>query len=236
MENNTIIWGYCRVSTKKQSIERQVRNITKEYPEAKIIQEAYTGTKINRPKFDKMLKQVIPGDTIVFDSVSRMSRNSDEGIDLYMELFNQGIELVFLKEPYINTKVFRSKIEQAAQIPDTNNKAYDFLMEGIRKMLMELAKDQIRIAFDQAEKEVMDLRQRTKEGVERARRDGKQIGQVKDTKLITAKSLKCKQIIKKHSVDFGGSLSNSETMKLCQISNKTYYKYLNQLKSELNVN
>ena len=44
---------------------------------------------------------------------------------------------------------------------------------------MELAKEQIRLAFIQAQKEVDDLRQRTKEGIETARRDGKQIVQKK---------------------------------------------------------
>ena len=71
-----MIYGYCRISTNKQSIERQVRNIERDYPNAKIIKEVYTGTKINRIEFNKLLKVVKQGDTIVFDSVSRMSRNA----------------------------------------------------------------------------------------------------------------------------------------------------------------
>ena len=45
------IWGYCRISRKQQNIERQIRNIKQEYPEAVIVQEAYTGTKLDRPEW-----------------------------------------------------------------------------------------------------------------------------------------------------------------------------------------
>ena len=53
----------------------------------------------------------------------------------------------------------------------------DFTLEGVNKYLMSLAKEQIRLAFEQSEKEVQDLHQRTKEGIETARLNGKQIGQ-----------------------------------------------------------
>ena len=77
------MYGYCRISQKKQSIERQIRNIKATYPEAVIIQEANTGTTINRKEWNKLYSKVKAGDTIVFDSVSRMSRNADEGITAY---------------------------------------------------------------------------------------------------------------------------------------------------------
>lgn len=90
-----MIYGYCRISTSKQSIERQHRNILGVYPKAIIVDEVFTGTKIyERKEFNKLLKRVKIGDTIIFDSVSRMSRDSEEGYNLYEELFDKGIELV----------------------------------------------------------------------------------------------------------------------------------------------
>ena len=78
------IYGYCRISTPQQNIERQVRNILVTYPTAHIIREVYTGTTYQgRRELDKLLHTVQAGDTIVFDSVSRMSRNADEGCQLY---------------------------------------------------------------------------------------------------------------------------------------------------------
>lgn len=64
------IYGYCRISTPQQNIERQVRNILSMYPTAHIIREVYTGTTYQgRRELDKLLHTVQAGDTIVFDSV-----------------------------------------------------------------------------------------------------------------------------------------------------------------------
>ena len=224
-----MIYGYCRISKPKQNIERQSRNIKASYPEAMIIEEAYTGTSLNRKEWNKLYKTVKPGDTIIFDSVSRMSRNADEGYKAYEDLYNRGIELVFLKEPHINTATFKNAMSQA--IPATGT-SIDYILEGINRYLLALAKEQIIIAFEQAEKEVQDLHQRTKEGIETARLNGKQIGQRAGAKLTTKKSVISKEIIKKHSQDFGGTLADADVMTLTGLSRNTYYKYKRELKEE----
>ena len=96
------LYGYVRISTPKQNIERQIRNIRKEYPDAVIIQDEYTGTRMTRPAWDRLMRAAKEGDTIVFDSVSRMSRNAADGFNVYEELYSKGVDLVFLKEPQIN--------------------------------------------------------------------------------------------------------------------------------------
>lgn len=101
------VYGYARISTAKQNIERQIRNIGTEFPDATIFQEKFTGTKMDRPEWRKLYRKLQSGDTIVFDSVSRMSRNAADGFSLYKELYERDITLVFLKEPHINTDVFR---------------------------------------------------------------------------------------------------------------------------------
>ena len=103
-----MIYGYCRVSTSHQRINRQVNNILEKYPLAHIVKEIYTGTTQSRPQWDKLLKVIKQGDIIVFDSVSRMSRNASEGFKDYKYLYELGIELIFLNEPLINTSVFES--------------------------------------------------------------------------------------------------------------------------------
>ena len=220
------VYGYCRISTRKQSIERQERNIKAEYGNAIIFKEAYTGTKIDRPVFTKLLKIVNKGDTIVFDSVSRMSRNADEGFTLYEELFNKGVELVFLKEQHINTETYKKALTNNIQLTGTN---VDYILKGVNEYLLALAKEQIKIAFNQAEKEVEDLHQRTKEGIETARLNGKQIGQKKGIKLTTKKSIIAKEQIKKYSKDFNGTLKDVEVMKLIGIARNSYYKYKKEL-------
>lgn len=223
------IYGYCRISTKQQSIDRQVRNIKAEYDKAVIVTEVYTGTKQDRPEWNKLYKKVKTGDTIVFDSVSRMSRNANEGFNLYEELYNKGIELVFLKEPHISTSTYKKALQNNVTMTGTN---VDYILDGINKYLMALAKEQIRIAFEQSEKEVQDLHQRTKEGIETARLNGKQIGQKQGARLITKKSIVAKKQIQKHSRDFEGTLSDVDCMKLTGLARNTYYKYKRELKAE----
>lgn len=223
------IYGYVRISTATQNIERQVRNILRAYPDAVILEETFTGTKIDRPKFNKLLERVKPGDTIVFDSVSRMSRNAEDGFSLYEKLFKMGVELVFLKEPHINTAVYKNAISKELRMTGTS---VDYILEGINKYMLELAREQIRLAFEQAEKEVMDLRQRTKEGMETARLNGKQIGRKIGSRVVSKKSIKAKEIILKHSRYFGGSLTDDEVIKLAGINRNSFYKYKKELKEE----
>ena len=157
------IYGVARISTKKQNIERQVRNILAEYSNAIIVKETYTGVKLEgRKEFENLVNKLQAGDTLVFDSVSRMSRNASEGYKLYEELFNKNINLVFLKEAHINTSVFRQalenqiKIEIEIQDEDVNNFVTG-LVDLLNRYTLALAKKQIEKAFEQAEKEVQDL-------------------------------------------------------------------------------
>ena len=129
----TKIYGYARISTHKQNIERQVRNIKAVFPMAIIIKEIYTGTKFQgRNELNKLLRLVESGDIIVFDSVSRMSRDAEEGFLLYEELFYKGIELVFLKEPHINAEVYRKAIRNQIDIV---NITLHFFLKDVRSML-----------------------------------------------------------------------------------------------------
>lgn len=220
------VYGYCRISTKKQNIERQERNIREQYPTAIIFKEAFTGTKIDRPQFSKLLKIVKAGDTIVFDEVSRMSRNADDGVKLYMKLYAEGINLVFLKESYINTETYKSVLNKS--VPMTGTDA-DYILEGVNKYLMALAEKQIRLAFEQAQKEVDELHKRTSEGVRLAIANGKHLGPDKGSKVTTKKSVKAKEQIKKYSKDFDGTLNDIDTIKIVGVSRNSYYKYKREL-------
>lgn len=147
----------------------------------------------------------------------------------HMRIFsNRGVNLVFLKEPHINTDTYKKALENNVQLTGSN---VDYILEGVNRYLMELAKEQIRLAFEQSEKEVEDLHQRTREGIETARLNGKQIGRKKDAKITTKKSLAAKEIIRKHSRDFNGTLSDVEVMQLTGLSRNTYYKYKRELKA-----
>lgn len=162
----------------------------------------------------------------MFDSVSRMSRDAAEGVALYTELFSQGIELVFLKEPHINTATYKRAMEQSVPMTGT---AVDMILKGVNEYLLVLAKEQIELAFAQAEKEVNDLHQRTREGILTAKLKGKQIGRAEGSKITTKKEKAAKEVILKHSKTFGGSLSDAECQALAGCSRNSYYKYKKKL-------
>ena len=231
------VFGYARISRRSQSIDRQIRNIKAAYPDCMVVMEAYTGTKIEgRKGFETLIKAVKQGDKIVFDSVSRMSRNAKEGFETYQDLFTRGVELEFIKEPHINTSVYREAMEKQIQAITTGDAATDELMkaiiDGINRYMMRLAEQQIKIAFNQAEKEVQDLRQRTREGIETARLNGKKIGGSQGKKLTVKKAQPTKDKIRKYSKDFDGTLDDAEVMKLVGVARNTYYKYKKEMREE----
>lgn len=233
-----MIYGYCRVSTTHQRITRQITNIKESYPSATFIKEFYTGTTQNRPLWDKLIKQIKKGDTIVFDSVSRMSRNAEEGFKDYKDLYETGVNLIFLNEPLINTSIFESTKSNLLKISvQTGNFAVDEYFKGnvalINNLLMALAEEQIKSAFIQSEKEVSDLHSRISQGMRESKKNGTKIGLDKGTTLITKKSIQCKAIILKHSKDFGGTLDDVDIIKLCGCAKNSYYKYKREIKADV---
>lgn len=222
------VYSYARISRKEQSIDRQIRNIKADYPDAYIIQEAFTGTKMERPEWSKLYEKVKAGDTIIFDSVSRMSRSADEGVDTYFKLMDRQVTLVFLKEAYINTATYLEASQQS--ISSTGNDIADIYIEATNRVIKLLAEKQIAKAFEQAEKEVEDLHQRTREGIETARLNDKQIGQKLGNKLHVKKKAPAMAKIKLYSRSFDGTLSDADCMKLVGISRNTYYRYKSELR------
>lgn len=232
-----MIYGYCRISRYGMSIDRQVRNILAIYPDAIIIKETFTGTKIEaRPELQKLLKKVKANDKIVCDSVSRLSREEEAGFELYKKLYKDGVSLEFIKEPQINTDTYKQAIEKQISSISTGDASADNLvnsiMEAINAYMMELAEKQVKMAFYVANREVSDLHQRTKEGLITAKINGKRIGTQKGDKLNVKKKAPAKEIIQKHSKTFGGTLDNAECAKLAGVSLKTFYKYKNELIEE----
>lgn len=229
-------YGYVRVSTMEQNIERQIKNIKALYPKAIIIQDEYTGTKMDRPEWSKLYSKLKKGDQVIFDSVSRMSRDAEEGFKVYQELYERGCDLVFLKEPHINTEAYREALKGSLNVDvKSGDQDTDDLINGIMKavntFMMAKVKADIMKAFDQAEKEVMDLRQRVKEGMavtkennerlivkygseEKARKspEWKELGRSEGDKLHIKKAEPIKELIRKYSRDFDGTLSDMELL------------------------
>lgn len=212
----------------------------REHPDVdEIIKIVCSGAKvIGHKDFEKAIKEAKKGDTFIFDSVSRMSRNADKGCELYEDLFKRNINIEFLKEPHINTAVYREQLKKQIEIQvNTGNEATDNFINAIIQALndytIELAKGQIREAFKQAEKELDNIHKNTSEGLQVAKAKGKRVGLPAGSKITTKKSKQAKEIILKHSRSFGGSLTDKECMELAKVHKETYYIYKKQLWEEM---
>ena len=89
--------GYARVSTQDQNLDRQLDNLTAAGCE-RIYQEKMTGTKATRPELTRMLDSLRPGDTLVIDSFSRLSRSTKDLLETVERLTAEGVNIVSLKE------------------------------------------------------------------------------------------------------------------------------------------
>ena len=92
-----MIYGYGRVSTKGQakdgnSLEAQ-EWLLKEHGAEVIYMDSFTGTKMTRPEFDKLLKELKAGDTLVVAKLDRFARSVSQASDLITNLIDDGVRL-----------------------------------------------------------------------------------------------------------------------------------------------
>ena len=228
------IYGYVRVSTLEQNKERQIKNILRDYPEAFILSEEYTGKTMDRPVWSKLYPKLREGDVVVFDEVSRMSRDAEEGFRVYQELYERGVDLVFLKEPHISTTSYREALKGSIKVDvKSGDQDTDDLISGImtalNKFMLAKVRADIKKAFEQSQNET-DLRaQRAKEGIAEAKKRNEelkilypdtymerpeysQIGREREDKLTIKKAEPIKALIRKYSRDFEGTLSDMELL------------------------
>ena len=238
-----MIYGYCRISTAKQSLQRQEKNILQAEPSAEIVREVYTGRTSLRPEWTKLKKKAIAaaakGESvkIIFDEVSRMSRNAAEGVQEYTELYSAGVELEFLKDHACDTATFKSAARDALTIPTEgqSGEISDFLKSleaAINKLIQSLAAASIRAAFERSQAEIDYLRQRTKEGIQASeKKSGRPEGKAAKPSKIGAEIVA--EIKKHHKELHGGTgMNDGEIIAMIQgrhggrgCSKNTYYLY-----------
>jgi len=234
------VYGYARVSTQKQRLDRQIDNIKAFCPSAVMVSDKYTGKSIERPNFDKLIKgeknikPVMPGDTIIFDSVSRMSRNAEEGIKLYFQLFDKGVHLIFLKERHIDTESYRKALDAAMITTQKSDGSVvgdlvEDILKAINRFMKSKASDDIIKAFEAAEKEVTEKSAATKEGLAQAKLRGVKLGRETGKTYESKKSVQMKDKIVKMSKDFKGSMTDKEVIEVLGIARNSYYKYKREL-------
>lgn len=94
-----MVYGYIRVSTVKQanegnSLEGQTKLLLENgVPQENIYQDVYTGTKADRPQFNKLLNELKEGDTLVVTKLDRFARSMIEGSKIVNDLIEKGVKV-----------------------------------------------------------------------------------------------------------------------------------------------
>ncbi|MDM5186343.1 recombinase family protein [Bacillus sp. DX4.1] len=150
-------FGYVRVSSKDQNEERQIQNMkTLGIGERDIFVDKQSGSNMKRENYQMLKRIVRTGDTIVFDSLTRLGRSMNDVLEEFRYYEKHQINLQFIKEPFINVNY-------------TGESTNDVIQIAVQKATLTILS-----AF--AEKERQDIKQRQAEGIAVAKKKGKHLG------------------------------------------------------------
>ena len=100
------LYGYIRVSTKEQNLDRQIYAM-REFgvPEKQLFQDKLSGKDFERPAYRALLKKIKPGDTLVIKSIDRLGRNYEEILEQWRIITKEkGAAIVVLDMPLLDTR------------------------------------------------------------------------------------------------------------------------------------
>lgn len=211
-------YSYMRISTKeergKQKYTRQ-ENALKKYAEAHNIEyllefsEDESGKSFNnRKEWQKLEKLLQSGDTVVFKDISRFTREADNGYKKYMELMQNGVELVFIDNPTISTEY----IQQLLDVAKSQNLVARTSLESTIKLLLI-------VELDRVEQERRILVNRIKDGIQSSsKRSGRKAG------TLDKMSNAVKEDIQRYLKD--RTIKQIDIMRKHNISRNTLKKYI----------
>ncbi|MGH1146233.1 recombinase family protein [Bacillus pseudomycoides] len=199
-------FGYVRVSSKDQNEERQIQNMKNlEIEERDIFIDKESGKNMERENYQMLKRLVRTGDTIVFDSLTRLGRNMNDTLEEFRYYEKHKVNLQFIKEPYINVNY-------------TGESTNDVIQSAIQKATLTILS-----AF--AEKERIDIKQRQAEGIALARKQGRRLGRppVEITEEFTDAYKEWKS----------GSITAVGAMEKYGIKRSSFYKLAKQYKERM---
>lgn len=201
---------YMRISTKetsdKQSFQRQYKALEKyasennlRFNERTIFKDDVSGATFERQDWKELEENLNEGDTIVFKEISRFTREAEQGYEKYMELMNNGINLIFLDNPTVSTDY----IKQLTDIANSQQLVAKTALEGTIKLLLI-------VELDRVQQERETIVKRIKQGIEASdKKSGRKQGSLdkmsddlKDDikKFLNDRSIKQIDLMKKHNI------------------------------------
>lgn len=221
-----MIYFYARTSTKKQKIESQIEMAIELGIKPKnIYKEQITGTGAKREEWEKLKNKVKNGDIIVFQSIDRMSRNSVQGVKDYFYLLEKGVNVEFIMEKHLNSKLYFEKLKNVSLVNSDDELLNSTVLKGVSEYIKGLAKRQIILAFERAEEEAKRIKEKVLKGLAST---NKKSGRKKGCVAINEKEIPVKKILKL-SKKYNGNLNNTELSKFLGCSRPTLLKWFKKI-------
>ena len=199
------IFGYARVSSKDQNLDRQIRTL-KEYvkSEKDIYTDKRSGKDTERENYQRLREIVREGDIIVCTELDRFARSKQDIKNELMYFKNEGVKIVFLDIP--TTKIFLDKENTLNQVNDIFDMVNNILIEVIATM---------------AEKERKKIRERQLQGIRAAKENGVKFGRPKKVDLNDPQ--KKKEILELIQKVKNSKITNKEASDQLGISTRYFY-------------
>ncbi|MCY6355395.1 recombinase family protein [Clostridium sp. ZS2-4] len=199
-----MIYGYCRVSTKHQSLHRQIDalinyGVNKRF----IFSDKYSGKTLNREGLNELLSIIKSGDTLVVKEIDRLGRNRKETKELILFFIKEDIEIVCLDMPYLKEFIIDK-------------------IKGNEGFLEIMANALLDVILEVAEQERKKIIIRTSEGRKKAILEGRKFGRHSKVPLDEFK-VYYEKFLKRE-------MKANEIQKELSISKQSYYNYIEKLK------
>lgn len=208
-----MFYGYHRVSTKEQNLDRGIDGIKlfcekHNYPLQKVFVDKISGKTFDRPRYTVLKEDVLrEGDTLVIYELDRLARNKKAICDELRYYEEHGIRVMILDIP-----------TTTIELPEEADKMNKLITETINKVIIE-------IYAMQAETEMQRREKRQREGIEEKRLHGnwEEYGR--------KRVMSAKDFAKHYQKVINGELGSLELMRELKMKKATYYRYVNEYKA-----
>ncbi len=200
-----MIYGYIRVSSTTQNLDRQINEMHElGLTDKQIFADKQSGKDFERANYQKLKKKLKNGDLLIVKSIDRLGRNYDMIIEEWKDIVNKNIDIKVLDMPLLDTRI------------ENKNLVGKFISDVVLQVLSFVA-----------ENERNNIKQRQAEGIKIAKMKGKHLGR---PKIILSKNFN--EILNKY---LSNKISLGQTLDILKMKKSTFYKYFkiykNQLKS-----
>ncbi|MCE4052132.1 recombinase family protein [Bacillus sp. Au-Bac7] len=140
-----MIFGYARVSTVDQNLDRQIKEL-EQYGCERIYQEKASGKDFTRPVFQEMRDKMRFGDVLVVHDLTRFGRNKNEIMNEWKKLIDDEIDIVVLNMPILDTRKYKELEGIGQLVSDIVLSLLSWMAEEDRKRIRVAQREGIAIA------------------------------------------------------------------------------------------